>query len=233
MVTRRFLPFLALMWGLLHFGVDPQVSHVLGANVSSDALIQDLQSSEALVRSRAFQELLSRHRNTIDGLLIVGRSGGQSPSDVEGRRRAMVLVGELRAVGAVSLLAPHLGESFHDPALWSYRHPLDCYPAARALLHVGSPAVTGVLTRVNLGVSEEEMNVIAWWFYSLDGKELGLCRLKLALKSGKNFTEDGRANLARLIKLYESIDFNDPRQWPRPRTQAKEGTRGQNDLLER
>jgi len=173
-----------------------------------------LMSPNGEERARAFAELMKAREKSADSLLIVAHSTGDEPHQVYARQQAIVAIGELRAVEGIAFLARHLTCSF-GTASW-HAHPLDRYPAARSLWKIGSPAVPAVLGRLNVDISQEEINVIAWWVYSLDGKELGLARLKLELETGKKVPDKRRANLMRLIEVYQSIDSADMRQWPRP-----------------
>ncbi len=187
-------------------------------NERSDALTKQLMSPNARERLRAFDELIRARRDAVESLVAVASSAGEREHEVSARAQAIRTLGELRAEEGIGVLSHQLTCWF--PAhLWR-RHPLDHYLAAWALLQIGPPAVPTVLSRLNADVASEEMSVIAWWFHSLDGRDLGLARLKLALEGGNGLSEKGKANLARLIKVYQSIDFSDPVQWPRPRTRS-------------
>lgn len=182
-------------------------------NARSRSLSERLRSPRVQEREAAFDSLQRERQSAIQALLEVASAAVRQPHERYARTRAILLLGEYRALEAVKPLADQVSCSGEVP-VWE-PHPLNRYPAAYALVQIGSPSIRALLDRVAQRSSEEELRIIAFVVYMIDGKELGLTRLRLAL--GEAAAPGPRKdNLLRLIDVYKPIDFHNPKQWPRP-----------------
>lgn len=108
----------------------------------------ELDSESPEIRARASSEILKRRDTDIDALmqLLERRLAGD---DRQGTvKDVMLLLGKLRAVRAVALLAHNLTyEAFYK----NTKRPQttqDLYPAVNALIDIGSPSLNPVLERL-------------------------------------------------------------------------------------
>lgn len=108
--------------------------------------IAGLSAADLLVRNQAFDRIKLRRLQTIDGLLTLVKSKGITTSFGGPLHRAIVLLGEYRAVQAVPDLSERLtylpdggAAEFTGEASESY------YPAAQALATIGQPAVPSMV----------------------------------------------------------------------------------------
>ena len=192
------------------------------------ALLDRLRSPKWQESEAAFQSLETDRWVTIEALLRVLRVPERGPDDYVARMHAMEILGEYRAVEAVDVLIAHLTDVHPFPVVWdrpaswdgvsrSERHPLRLYPAAFALVQIGNRSMRPLLDRLTRPVNDDELRIMAFVIYMIDGKDLGLARLKLAVDGGE-YKGPARDNLARLYDVYKTTDFRDMRQWPRPKS---------------
>ena len=139
--------------------------------------------------------------------------------------RAIELLGEWRDADASYLLAHNIRAASDDSDV--PLGPLACFPAAQALVQIGSPAIDVMLRDCLLDgrVDDADLRLFAWVIYLVDGKDLGLARLKLKAEEWSKARESLAANSLRLLAIYKGIDFDDPQQWPRPAIKAVEKAR--------
>lgn len=142
-----------------------------------------------------------------------------SREDVDDRTKVswMHLLGRLRSPRACELLVDQIEYcSFWDGG--AERHPLTGFPAARALVEIGEPAVPKIIARVARPVSQSELELFAHVLhlvYSPDRTAALVSRLKAAQRQRKG--REFKANLSKLIEFCETTDFSLASEWPRMR----------------
>ena len=139
------------------------------------------------------------------------------------KRAAIDLLGRWRNVHASYLLSRQINfVGDNGPP----KTPLWCYPAANALVEIGSPGLEAIFGDDRMAdgpVDDEDLRLIAWVIYLVDGRDLGLARLNLKLSEIRTFyPRTYPDNLSRLLGVYRGIDFKDSQQWPRPATKTVE-----------
>jgi hypothetical protein len=186
------------------------------------ALLERLRSRNWKERAAAFESLRTERQTATRVLLEVLRGPRREPHEAFATTNAMLMLGEFRALAAVEPLVANI--TYYDPSLpVSEPYPLRCYPAADALVAIGEPSIRGMFGRLRDPVNNDELRIMAFVIYMIDdSRDLGLARIKVAIESG-DYGEEIRANLARLYDLYKITDFDDERQWPRPKP-ASTGT---------
>ena len=124
------------------------------------------------------------------------------------RRIALYTIGQWRLAEAAYTLCRQIDyTSPLDPLLGRGPHvPLTDYPAAGALVEIGSPAMRAILTeRMAEEIPDDQLRLFAWVIYKIDGRELGLTRLNLeAGQRGRTTSWTKEKNLARLIEILQS-----------------------------
>ena len=197
-------------------------SVLLGApTTASEEAIPRLDAEDATERGLARSEMIESRRRTIHSLINLA---DQEPTNLVQeyvKFDAVQLLGEYRATEATALLSKNLDYFPRCTVRVSEEGPLTFYPAAEALARIGAQAIERVVNQWTAGgISDRQRRILAFLIYQIDGKELGLARLELARKQAAD--ESRKANLSRLIDLYERIDFANPREWPRPARRAWE-----------
>lgn len=202
----------------------------------SMGLGEAMASEDPATRAKA-QELAPNERSRIIWALIETlRSVNQASWE---RTTAIRLLGKYRAVEAAPVLIENLdcppvmvsGEGFG---------PFQHYPAARALVEIGEPAVQHILLNT-LGrpVSDRHLKVYAyviWQHHSpMDEQEVGLFRLQRLLaeekrkvkqsheRYGGSGPSEREKNLTRLIEIYRKIQEGDRSDFP-PRPERRPGS---------
>jgi hypothetical protein len=200
---------------------------------SRGSLLEQLRSPSGQERCSAWTQLKAERRGTIYSVLRFARAEtDEFPLEYE-KPDAIELLGEYRAVEARGFLLDRVAYSPRFSLL--YRDdPLNWYPAARALVEIGEPAIREILSSgVRRSVSDEELKIFAyliWVYYTpLHEQDIGLYRMQRLLERAEAEREAynkklgqsrgptaGEGNLRRLIDTYQKIRPNDPKDWPRP-----------------
>jgi hypothetical protein len=99
--------------------------------------------------------------------------------------------------------------------------PLNPYPAARAILSIGKPAIDMLIRSCSAWKTEHQFHLAAWILkdYYRSEQDVGLYRLKRALENAENGKHVDQAyvrNLKRLIAKYEWVDTHNPAHDPKP-----------------
>lgn len=139
----------------------------------------------------------------------------------EQKESALHLLGTLRASDhheALELLAKNV--SF--PAGVFFGDPLSGFPAARAIVEIGSPALRELLHIVERERTNHELRLVAFIIKRVDGRELGLCRIELEIKrvleNQPDLREEPNAHVKNLRKLrtwFSDAEFFKKRDnWP-------------------
>ena len=197
-------------------------------------LLDRLTAKDPQARADAWARVVQDSRTTISVLQRIA-DGGAFPSDKDDLQwKAIETLAELRARQARQLVVARLCAR-HPSIRFSALSPFTYYPAAQAIVEIGEPAIQELFGALGVGQrrSNEELKLIAyvfWHYYTpQEEQEVGLYRLKHRLKQMQTRRAEsakltGRAiapslreeNLARLIEIYQKINPNDPKDWPRP-----------------
>lgn len=172
--------------------------------------LEGFQSHDPQARAEAVRSLIRGRSEIVNTLtrLAASKSGDRLARYV--KYDAIRLLGAYRASEACDVL---IDEIDYAPGMEvSERGPLSRYPAAEALVQIGSPAAERVLTRVKKPTSAAQARLFAYVVYLIDGKELASARLEIAVARAEE--DAARANLSRFVELFKGISFDDMRQWP-------------------
>ncbi len=158
----------------------------------------------------------------VSQLLTLAASRDDSPAAKSAKQDAVLLLGHWRAAEAVDLLVKDI--TYSPPwVVLRMNNPLSLYPAATALVEIGQPAPRAIIDRLVTPVSAEELKLFAFVLCGIDGKKLALARLEIELaKAAEDAPKSPRyakpkmENLARLISVIQTTDFEDIKQRPRP-----------------
>jgi len=197
---------------------------LLGA-VAKDTSTADSQLARRLTspngheRQVAHSSLRAQRRDTIDALLAAARSASADPRLDYAKVEAIETLGRYRASEACGYLVEEI--EYHAPVFVLSPHPLNGYPAAQSLVRIGNPAIEAILDRLGKRATDKQLRISAFVIELVDGKELGLARLEIALARAEARLAKGslsaateRENLTRLVHLFRSIDFRDPKESP-------------------
>jgi hypothetical protein len=211
----------------------PEPNHVSDAR---RAVLEDLRSPSAERRCWARVQLRRERNQTIRSLLELARSDSDALHIKYEKPFAIELLGEYRSVEACGFLiqqvcSPSLVVVVDEP------YPLNPFPAAKALVDIGSPAISQILVgRMATAMSQQEEKLFAYiiWLHYAPQEEqpVGLFRMERLLeqhravraKQKKHAEERGlklgpstrEENLVRLIKTYKALKPHDPKDWPKP-----------------
>lgn len=195
--------------------------------------VSRLASADPSVQSAADQALMRQRRATVEQLLALAESPGQSLSEEIGRFHAIRLLGRYRASEAAPFLIDNILYAGPLPARTTGTiDALARFPAAVSLVEVGEPAVEEILyRRMTRHASELEFKLFAYvlWHHYAPHEEhdVGLFRMQRLLdrtrtrreataeSNGAGTSTPVEQNLARLIEMYQAITPYDPRDWPR------------------
>jgi len=195
-------------------------SHEMATRVLS---ADNKTSGEATFYLESYHEGL---REMLCGGLAFSKAACGKPLSKRAKENVIELLALYRLADATPQLIDELefrGASFERRG-GRLAGPLGGFPAAKAMVRIGPPAIKAIFDSFGKKrCSAARLRICAFVIYSIDGKELGLCRLELALaeeqkkaeaeKAG-GFHTTARKNLSRLIRLYKSIDFTNPKEWP-------------------
>jgi hypothetical protein len=135
----------------------------------------------------------------------------KSEIDVE-RAEAMRLLGASRDPQAAEVLSRNT--TFKAGSRRAVLSPVGSFPAALALVEIGSPAIPALYGRLARDVPDLEIKMIAFVINEIDGSELGAFRIRELIKR-RGQTERQSANAERLLKFLETTDFRRTDDWPR------------------
>jgi len=194
------------------------------------ATARQLRAPDPAARARVEYELSNMRSTVIVELMKVAASADADVRLGSPESYAMQLLGKWRAREACSLLVKHIEcTSLGSPR--SLGRPFREFPAVEALVEIGSPAAEAVTHWLSADTrpTEQRLRLSAFVIWATDGQQVGLARLQAALEEVKKRKDDKRyrsmgdqpeENLTRMVELFRSIDFKDPRQWPRPAPRA-------------
>jgi hypothetical protein len=122
------------------------------------------------------------------------------------------LLGEYRAVEGANMLVKRI--DYSPPGLRDRElHPLNKYPAAKALVSIGSASFPAINRRLAHPVTDRQLAILAWVIYLIDGEELGKYRLDLTAADrldAQGDVPDHLRNVERLLDTYQRLDFSNP-----------------------
>ena len=188
-------------------------------------LVGELRDPDPKTRSRVHSHLADIHSAVVGRLLAIAREPDPDLPLGSPELHAIQLLGEWRAIEARDLLVKHVEcTSLESPRSLGRR--LREFPAVEALVAIGSPSAEYITQWLmnDTHPSDWRLRLFAFVIYSTDREAVGLARLRAAMEEIKKRKDDPRyhslgdvpeQNLSRMIKMFRSIDFSDPRQWPR------------------
>lgn len=208
----------------------------IAGSESSDAAseVSRLASADPSVQSAADQALVRQRRATVEQLLALAESPGQSLSEEIGRFHAIRLLGRHRASEAAPFLVDNI--LYAGPLTARTVGTIDAlarFPAAVSLVEVGEPAVEEILyRRMTKHASELEFKLFAYvlWYHYAPHEEhdVGLIRMQRLLDRTRRRREAAgectgagestqvmEQNLGSLIEMYQAVAPYDPHDWPR------------------
>jgi hypothetical protein len=183
-------------------------------DVSSLNVGYDTDDPKALQEARPLKDR-DAALSYLTRILRTGSSNGQ-------RVMAAMMLGQLRAQPRALLESIELRTNE-----LSRLTPLAQHVAADALVNIGSPAYPDIFTYCNRELSDRKLWLLAWVIHELDGKEVGLFRIRNRLQqhrtqinnganaivdngSGRNYEQ----NLSDLVSRLEKIDSKAIDLWP-------------------
>ena len=136
---------------------------------------------------------------------------------------AIRLLGRLRAEEACDILVKSIKSPAFRRSKWGL---LQRYPAAQSLVEIGTPAYNAIWGRLDGRVDDLELRIFACIIYKLDGKELGIARVRQLLSVKEAEYKAARlrgleildppilGNLKSIADLLSTQDFTDPANFP-------------------
>ncbi len=151
------------------------------------------------VQEEGVSGILEQRREMIDRLIEFLRNGDKNAM---GAKRASLvsaikILGELRAVEAAETLVTYIDYFSGDrkAVFQRIRLPSEKYPAVKALVNIGRPAIPAIIHRLPelLAALQHEddrrgrvLRNCAWVLFEIEGTEARLLHLKLALEREKD-----------------------------------------------
>lgn len=197
------------------------------------SLLEQLRSADVRAVGAVFSDLAPERGGTIAALLELARDKQPDVLADSRKCRAIELLGQYRARGAVDLLVSQIDYLSASPPLRGVRS-LGYYAAAGALLEIGEPAMRRILIgRMGTQNTEQQMKICAYvlWCHHrpADEQEVGLFRMQRVLEreraQNKKHRQDlgieprpsvREKNLTRLIEIYTAPEMGNIKDWPRP-----------------
>lgn len=206
---------------------------LLTASVCSlGVVVRRVPADESVVQTRAFvertkdftEEDIVEFRRTYERGTEMLRTfiKGDTPESPEetaaavmrGRSFALRVLGETHAVNQRRVVIRNL-IVYSPSARFEGGNGLTAWPAADALVQMGSHAYDAIYARMDEPCSALDMALILHIVLNIDGRELGIARLKI--QERKLAPDDRRLfvkNLARLISILESDEYSSPKYSP-------------------
>lgn len=174
-------------------GVDPTSGRGVVSSVSG------LQSSDASIRARVASELREARQKTISELMAVAEAPSKPEELNSAKELSIDLLGEYRATEAIELLIKNI--EYHVSSITFERVPAANYPCVRALAKIGVPSLHAIIRHLDNPCSEKELKLCANVFRLVDGDDVGVLRVEIALKKAEG---QARKNLEQLIVLLKA-----------------------------
>jgi len=140
-----------------------------------------------------------------------------------GRGFALRVLGQARVVERRSDIVRNLTYYYPGSAWNEGRYALTDFPAVDALVKMGSHAYDALYSRLGEPCSELDIALIVHIVLNVDGRELGICRLKIKQR-GQGAEEDGTPfakNLSRVLAIFDDEEL--PREKYSPVLIYREG----------
>jgi hypothetical protein len=146
-------------------------------------------------------------------------------SPQEGHRAtAARMLGQMRAPNASKVLMEHIELR---SMVFTNLSPLSTHPAAQALVAIGSPVYPDLFAHCGRELSDKKVRILAYVVRGIDGKEVGVFRLRDKLDKYQAEMRKGVAdtgfdltnpdlvrNLERLIELVGSDELDNVKNFP-------------------
>lgn len=165
------------------------------------------------VQEEGVSEILEQRREMIDRLIEFLRSGDKNAM---GTKRASLVsaikvLGELRAVEAAETLVTYIDYFSGDrkAAFQRIRLPSEKYPAVKALVNIGRPAIPAIIHRLPelLAALQDKDNLkdrvlrnCAWVLFEIEGREPAVLHLNLELEREND--AERRAGIEALLEIF-------------------------------
>lgn len=184
----------------------------------TDPLLAQIEQGDPVDLS-GFNRLEARQRRTIAVLMRRLRTEPHSVQASRCMARSIELLGLYRAPEAARDLAQRF--DFVEQGWRAEEDPLNPYPAARAIIRIGRPAIDQLIRACSTWDSEHQFHLAAWILkeYYHDEEDVGLYRLNRALRQAENSRDTNEKltrNLKRLIAKYQWVELDNIEHAPRP-----------------
>ncbi len=184
----------------------------------TDPLVVQIEQEDPVDLS-GFNRLEARQRRTIAVLMRRLRTEPHSVQTNQCMARSIELLGLYRAPEAARDLAQRF--DFVEEGWRAEEDPLNPYPAARAIISIGRPAIDQLIRACSTWDSEHQFHLAAWILkeYYQDEEDVGLYRLNRALRQAEDWRDRNESltrNLKRLIAKYEWVKLDNFEHAPRP-----------------
>lgn len=139
-------------------------------------------------------------------LIAVASDDNESPI---ARQMALELLAQIGTPLAVTGLLDNL---LVEASVITPLHATARYPAATGLRQIGAKAYPQVWGRLERECSDDYLFLLALAVSRFESKTVTVGRLKERLAMD-DATKEQKANLQRLLKLFETVDFDNPKNW--------------------
>ncbi len=212
-----------LSWALCHTAPAAQAP---GGPEAIESLVAKLESNASEDR-QAFSELSSQRDTAIYALIRVALSDDDDPWQSR-KTRAIGMLGEYRARVACKYLIQQF--DFAELHIAGEPGALAAFPVAQSLMMIGEPGIITIIGYTPRWETEEQFRLAAYVLkkYYHREEEVGLFRLQWYLKRAEDpnsrcpFRPAHVPKLKRLVRMYESIELDNPKHWPDPRRRVEE-----------
>lgn len=186
------------------------------------ALVNMLRDADARARARAYAPLREMRQTGIAHLLVLAASKGETLPERSAKHDAIRLLGEWRVSDAAEMLVDQIEYSPRE-VVTRPSNPLSEFPAGEALVEIGNPVPQKIIDRLWKPVSDQQLKLYAFVLYMIDGRQLALARLEMALAKASEealrsaeYAKPKKENLSRLIRVLRDTDFSNRKERPRP-----------------
>lgn len=177
---------------------------------------KDFTEKDIVEFRRAYEHGTAMLATFIRGNSLFPKSREEAAAElVAGRAFALRVTGQTRAVERASDVARNLSYYAPNVAWREGRYVLTDWPAADALVQMGSHAYDAIYARMDDPCSALDMGLLLHIVLTIDGRELGIHRLKI--KQRELAADDQRPfvkHLRELITMLESDDCLTPKYSP-------------------
>ena len=210
----------ALAWGLGAVLPTARADEPVAQRKSFVQKTKDFTEEDIVEFRRAYEHGTEMLRTFIKG------DTPESPEEtaaavMRGRSFALRVLGETHAVNQRNVVIRNLAV-YSPTARFEGGYSLTAWPAADALVQMGSRSYDAIYSRLGDPCNELDIALIVHIVLNIDGRELGVCRLKIKEREiAKDDTSPFAKNLKRVLAILE--DANLPREKYSPSVIYQEG----------